>query len=443
MAAKIISTQPKNDNSCGWIKQLPPRRSRPSLSGEQHADWVVLGAGYTGLTAARQLSILHPQSRIILLEGQNAGEGSSARNSGFLVDSILNEGHFSASNLEEYRKKYDIKHAGVEAVQRLVAELDIDCDLEANGKIHATAVKDHEKKLLNFSKLLSELELKHKILEGEELHQRLGSSYYCMGLWTEGGILLQPAKLARGMVENLPEQVELYENAPVLNWRKLSHTEGYQLFTPSGQVTCQKLIVTVNSFMASCGVKSNRTFPLTLTASMTRPLTEKEDESIGRPAPWGVLSAQSMGATVRLTKDRRILMRNTVEAWPAINMKFTDLKTRKAKHLEGLKRRFPRLGGDLFESTWSGTICMSGNNAHVFTEVEYGMYAAGCYNASGIGLAVLFGTEIANLASGNMTDSIALIQTNSKPMLLPPQPFLRWGVGLRLLRDRFLARHEQ
>ena len=86
---------------------------------------------------------------------------------------------------------------------------------------------------------------------------------------------------------------------------------------------------------------------------------------------------------------------------------------------------------------------MSGNNAHVFTEVEYGMYAAGCYNASGIGLAVLFGTEIANLASGNMTDSIALIQTNSKPMLLPPQPFLRWGVGLRLLWNSFLARHEQ
>ncbi len=41
---------------------------------------------------------------------------------------------------------------------------------------------------------------------------------------------------------------------------------------------------------------------------------------------------------------------------------------------------------------------MSRNNAHVFTEIDYGMYAAGCYNASGIGLVVLFGTEIANLA---------------------------------------------
>ena len=150
MTSKIISTLPKNDNSCGWIKQLPSRRSNPSLSGEQHADWVVLGAGYTGLAAARQLSILHPQARIILLEGQNAGEGSSSRNSGFLVDSILNEGHFSASDLEDYRKKYVIKHAGVEAVQRLVTELNIDCDLETKGKFHATADKTHEKKLLIF-----------------------------------------------------------------------------------------------------------------------------------------------------------------------------------------------------------------------------------------------------------------------------------------------------
>ena len=311
------------------------------------------------------------------------------------------------------------------------------------GKFTPQQIRPYENKLLIFSKLLSELKLKHKILEGEELHQRLGSSYYRMGLWTEGGIMLQPAKLARGMIEKLPEQVELYENTPVLNWQKLRNSEGYQLSTPAGQVTCQKLIVTVNGFMASCGVKSNRTFPLTLTASMTRPLTEKEDESIGRPAPWGVLPAQSMGATVRLTKDRRILMRNTAEVWPAINMNFTDLKTRKAIHLMGLKRRFPHLGSDLLESTWSGTICISGNNAHVFSRLKKDMYAAGCYNASGIGLAVLFGTEIANLASGQMNDTIEMIQTNSNPMYMPPQPLLRWGVGLRLLRDRFMARHEQ
>ena len=443
MTAKIISALPKNDEGCGWIKQLPPRRAQPALSGKQHADWVVLGAGFTGLAAARQLALLHPQARIVVLEAERAGEGSSARNSGFLVDSTLNEGHYSAAGLELYRRKYQIKCAGVLAVRRLVDDLGINCDLEAKGKIHCTAVKSHEKKILNFSKLLAEMDLNHNILEGKELRQRLGSSYYRLGLWTEGGVMLQPAKLARGMLEKLPQQVELFENSPVINWSKLSNSEGYQLSTPEGQLSCGKLIVAVNGFMTNCGVKPNRSFSLTLTASMTRRLTTEEDEVIGRPEAWGVLSAQSMGATVRLTKDRRILMRNTAEIWPEQNMSAPDLELRKAKHLNGIKRRFPQLGDDIIESTWSGTICLSGNNANVFSELDNGMFAAGCYNASGIGLGVLFGTEIANLASKKMTSEIRMIQTNSDPMLLPPQPFLRWGVGLRLLRDRYFARHEQ
>ena len=443
MTAKIISDLPKNDEGCGWIKQLPPRRAQPALSGKQHADWVVLGAGFTGLAAARQLALLHPQARIVVLEAERAGEGSSARNSGFLVDSTLNEGHYSAAGLEIYRRKYQIKCAGVLAVRRLVDDLGINCDLEAKGKIHCTAVKSHEKKILNFSRLLAEMDLNHNILEGKELRQRLGSSYYRLGLWTEGGVMLQPAKLARGMLEKLPQQVELFENSPVINWSKLSNSEGYQLSTPEGQLSCGKLIVAVNGFMTNCGVKPNRSFSLTLTASMTRSLTTEEDDAIGRPESWGVLSAQSMGATVRLTKDRRILMRNTAEIWPEQNMSGPDLELRKAKHLNGIKRRFPQLGDDIIESTWSGTICLSGNNANVFSELDNGMFAAGCYNASGIGLGVLFGTEIANLASKKMTSEIRMIQTNSDPMLLPPQPFLRWGVGLRLLRDRYFARHEQ
>jgi glycine/D-amino acid oxidase-like deaminating enzyme len=441
MTAKIISTLPKNDDSCGCIKQLPPHRAQPPLSGKQHADWVVFGAGFTGLAAARQLSLLHPEARIIALEAEQAGEGSSARNSGFLVDSTLNEGHYSAAGLELYRRKYEVKRAGVLAVQRLVDDLGINCDLESKGKIHCTAVKSHEKKILNFSKLLSELE--HKILEGDELQQRLGSSYYRMGLWTEGGVMLQPAMLARGILEKLPLQVELYENSPVINWHKLSNSEGYQLSTLEGQISCEKLIVVVNGFMANCGVKPNCAFLLTLTASMTRPMTAEEDEAIGRPDSWGVLSAQSMGATVRLTKDRRILMSNTAEVWPKHNMTSANLELRKAKHLNRIKRRFPQLGVDIIESTWSGTICLSGNNANVFSELENGMFTAGCYNDSGIGLGILFGTEITNLARGKMTDEIRMIQTNSAQMLLPPQPFLRWGVDLFLLRDHFLARHEQ
>ena len=152
--------------------------------------------------------------------------------------------------------------------------------------------------------------------------------------------------------------------------------------------------------MANCGVKPNRSLSLTLTASMTRPMTAKEDEAIGRPDSWGVSSVQSMGASVRLTKDRRILMRNTAEVCPKHNMTSADLEFRKAKYLNRIKRRFPQLGVDIIESTWSGTICLSGKNTNVFSELENGMFTACYYNASGIGLGILFGTESANLASG-------------------------------------------
>ena len=72
------------------------------------------------------------------------------------------------------------------------------------------------------------------------------------------------------------------------------------------------------------GVKKKFNFPLTLTASLTRKLTEKEYEEIGKPKEWGVLPVRPMGATVRLTKDRRILIRNTSEYR---NPNFMDQKT--------------------------------------------------------------------------------------------------------------------
>ena len=46
---------------------------------------------------------------------------------------------------------------------------------------------------------------------------------------------------------------------------------------------------------------------------MTRPLTENEFKEIGSPTEWGVLPIRPMGATIRTTKDRRILIRNTAE----------------------------------------------------------------------------------------------------------------------------------
>jgi len=78
-----------NDKFCSWIKDLQTRKSIKSLKSSTDTEWIIIGAGYTGLSAARKLGQLHPNQKIILIDAQLAGEGASSRNSGYLVDTTL------------------------------------------------------------------------------------------------------------------------------------------------------------------------------------------------------------------------------------------------------------------------------------------------------------------------------------------------------------------
>ena len=73
---------------------------------------------------------------------------------------------------------------------------------------------------------------------------------------------------------------------------------------------------------------------------MTRPLTDKEFKSIGEPKEWGVLPVRPMGATIRMTKDRRILIRNTAEVHNPYKMSQSNLKKRSLKQRIGIKKDF-------------------------------------------------------------------------------------------------------
>ena len=89
-----------NDNSCSWINDLDPRIDIKSLKSNENCEWIIIGAGYTGLSAARKLGQLHPNQKIILIDAQLAGEGASSRNSGYLVDTTLNDGFTSNKELK-------------------------------------------------------------------------------------------------------------------------------------------------------------------------------------------------------------------------------------------------------------------------------------------------------------------------------------------------------
>ena len=94
-----------NDKSCLWINSIKSNSSSIEINKNEECDWLIIGAGYTGLSAARKLGELHPEKRIIIADSQIAGEGASGRNSGYLVDTTLNDGFSSNKKLYEYKKK--------------------------------------------------------------------------------------------------------------------------------------------------------------------------------------------------------------------------------------------------------------------------------------------------------------------------------------------------
>ena len=107
----------------------------------------------------------------------------------------------------------------------------------------------------------------------------------------------------------------------------------------NGSIKTKNIIFATNGFLKSLGIKSNYNFPITLTASMTRSLTDQEFRSIGEPKEWGVLPVRPMGATIRMTKDRRILIRNTAEFYNPFQMSQSDLNRRKLNQKKGIKKK--------------------------------------------------------------------------------------------------------
>ncbi len=429
-----------NDNNCSWIHDLNSRSNPNILNKDESCDWLIIGAGYTGLSAARKLGQLVPKQKILLVDAQLAGEGASSRNSGYLVDTTLNDGFSSNKELTNYKKKADIYKLGIEAVKRFIKEYQVDCDWNECGKYFASSREDDKKILENFSDTLSKLGFDHNLLSKEDLKKRLGTNFYNVALHTSGGILLHPGKLVRAMIDTLPENVNLYENSLLLKWKKTNNTIFCNF--KSGSIKTKKIIFATNGFLKSLGIRSNYNFPITLTASMTRSLSDKEFESIGKPKEWGVLPVRPMGATIRMTRDRRILIRNTAEVYNPFQMSQSELNKRKLKQKIGIKKRFPQLPEDIIESTWSGIVSRTRNSSQIFEKIDENIFVAGCYNGSGIGVGTLFGEQIAIKANNENTKEIDTIEARSKPTWLPPQPFLDLGVKVRLIYERLRARSE-
>jgi glycine/D-amino acid oxidase-like deaminating enzyme len=430
-------------NICGWIAQAGVSHPGAILKGTQKAHWLVIGGGFTGLSAAHTLAELHPQSRIIVVDRQRAAQGASARNSGFVVayERPEPEELVGRKRNAHYHVASAIGKAACDEVGRRVADFAIDCELSNAGYLFAAHDPDKLAEAEIQMQTLREAGATAELLEGQAISQRLGSPFYRAGIWCRGGNgLLQPAKYARGLLEALPENVSLYENTEITGLEHLS-CGGIRARSIYGDIEAGQVLACVGAFLPRVGLADDAVFPLELSASLSRPLNDDEYRRLGCASPWGVLSARPAGATVRLTPDRRLLIRNTVE-YRRRDLTGRSLVARRARHLRGLQRRFPWITDEHLQFTWTGHLSATRSGEPRFGKLAEGVYSAAGCNGSGVARGTLWGRLLAEMASGGQSTLLTSVLGNAKPGWLPPRPFFDIGASIRLQYEAHRARTE-
>jgi glycine/D-amino acid oxidase-like deaminating enzyme len=417
----------------GWSELLSARAPNQSLTANHRVPWAVVGAGLTGLACARQLARLHPDQEILLLDARCVGQGASGRNSGFVVATSQFNGGFEAAQIEYYRRINRINQFGLETLSTEVATNQIDCQWRREGFYHTASDQSAMTEYDYFQRYLESLEVDHQLLDDATLHSLLGTGLYKAGIHISDGALVQPAALVRGLAQTLPANVTLYEQSPVV---KIASGKPLTLQLANAEVKTDKLILATNYEAPALGFLQSHIMGSTLAGSFTRVLSKDELASLGSLREWGAISLHSGGATLRLTSDSRLSIRNTAEYRGARLLSDAELKRRQVTHRAAFEKRFPQLAQVPFEYAWSGVEGISRNGTNFFGLQRDNIYLAGGYNGSGVSRGTAFGTAIADFASGEESQTVNDCLASVPGAWIPPRPLLDIGAFFKI-RSRF------
>ncbi|WP_020656674.1 NAD(P)/FAD-dependent oxidoreductase [Massilia niastensis] len=434
---------PHDDSGCGWYAALASRPDAKRLQGRQQADYAVIGAGFAGLAAARRLAEHMPEARILLVDAQRVGFGASGRNSGFVID-LPHKFALGHPDPAHKQRLLRLNRAAIAQLQHLIERHRIDCQWSHAGKFQGAVGPRGQAYLDHFERLLAELGEPFRWVERKELATVLGSGHYSRAIHTPGCYLMQPAALVTGLARSLPANVELLEESPIRGLER-DGQGGWILRGDAGTVHARKLLLGASIFTQEFGYLRNRLLPVMTFASWTRPLTDAELARYGGQLDWGLTPADHAGTTVRMTQDRRLIIRNTYKHVPKYGRSTSDGMRQKvrASHRAAFLARFPQLAEVPFSHTWGGVYAISRNFTNFFGELEDGVYATACDNGVGAAWGTISGTLMADMAVGADSQQLHDIRAvTGMPSRNPPEPFLGLGVRSRIRLAAWSSRSE-
>lgn len=412
---------PVHRGPAAWNAILPPAQAFPQLTETVAADFVVVGGGFAGLSAARRLTQLDPNARVVLLEAGRIAEGAAGRNSGFMIDlpHELTSSDYAGTGDDEVQVTLNRRAIGFarDAVHDYAIPQDY---FDPAGKVNGAVGDAAHAHNVSYAAHLDALGEPYEMLDAQAMTALTGSRFYRSGLFTPGTVMLQPAGYVRGLALGLSSTVSVYEKSPVTRLTQVG--SDWQIETPGGLITTPRVVLATNGHLESFGFAKGRLMHLFLYASMTPEI----DPAKLRGAPrWGITPSDPVGTTVRridtLQGGNRIVTRTFATLRSGMEASGADVARATRLQQSKFDERFPELAGLKPEFEWAGHLCLSMNGVSVTGELEPGLFSACVQNGLGTARGTLTGIAAAELAFGAQSEITTHFTNEPQPNRLPPR----------------------
>lgn len=379
-------------NDSWYRASVPAVPPRAQLQGVLDADVCIVGAGFTGLSAALELA--EAGRSVIVLEAEDVGWGCSGRNGGQINPGVACDHARVVSELGEQdaRRLWQLGLDGVDLLRDRVERYGIDCDLKWGILLVANKPRQVPE-LQAWQQELGELGYDRLEFHDRQALQGLLRAEYHAGVMDLGGGDLHPLKYVQGLARAAEQAgVRIFERSAVRDYRE--QRGQVQVCTAGGQVRAGHLLLAGNAYLGKLLPWYRKGFmPIGSYIGATRPLGDLAEQLI--PSRAAVCDMNTLIDYYRLTPDNRLLFGGRASARDARPDALRQTMRQRMSQV------FPQLAGEDFEYLWGGQVAMTMSKAPVFGRLGQRVLFTQGYSGQGVALAGLAGKLMAETVLGD------------------------------------------